>query len=41
MNFEQDLSDRDIEIMVKRHDQDSDGFLGFQEFVNLLSSIQN
>jgi Ca2+-binding EF-hand superfamily protein len=41
MNFEQDLSDRDIEIMVKRYDEDSDGFLEFQEFVNLLSSIQN
>ena len=41
MNFEHDLSDRDIEMMVKRHDEDRDGFLEFQEFVNLLSSIQN
>ena len=31
MNFEQDLSDRVIETMVKRHDEDRYGFL---EFVN-------
>jgi len=41
MNFGQDLCDRDIGEMVKRHDADNDGFLEFKEFVTLLSNLEN
>ena len=41
MNFGQVLCDKDIEIIVEKYDGDSDGFLEFQEFVDLLSYIEH
>ena len=40
MNFGQKLSDREIELLVKRHDSDKNGFLEFEEFVDLLFNIE-
>ena len=40
MNFGQRLSDREIELLVKRHDSDKNGFLEFEEFVDLLFNIE-
>lgn len=38
LNLGEDLSDRDIDSMIKAVDTDGDGMVNFEEFVNLLDA---
>ena len=41
INIGQDITEKDVESLVHRHDQDKDGSLEFQEFLDLLGEIEN
>ena len=41
INLGQDITEKDMETLVSRHDQDKDGSLNFQEFLELLGEIEN
>ena len=41
LNFGEKFAEEDIEEMVNSYDENKDGFLEFDEFVNMLSSKMN